>query len=185
LVKLHEDKRYMSDLCVFLSEHPALVYWLGFERVPDPSAPYGFDVPASVPKRRHFSTVLRFLPNDALQFLLDASVHLLQATLPPEQQQLFGDTIAGDTQAIVAWVKENNPKQYIKEGRLDKTKQPKGDRDCKLGVKKSRNHAPHDADGSDAPAPTTDAKPAKSLQVGVEILWGYASGIVVTRMALT
>src|SRR6266545_7339024 len=184
LVKLHEGKRYMSDLRAFLIKHPALVWWLGFERVLDPAAPHGFTVAATVPKRRQLSTVLRTLPNDALQFLLSATVQLLQATLPAEQQASFGDTIAGDTQALLAWVKENNPKQYIKEGRLDKTRQPKGDTDCKLGVKKSRNHAPADADGApdDPAAPTTDAKPTRDLQVGIDILWGYASGIVVTRL---
>ena len=182
LVKLHEDKRYMSDLRAFLVEHPALVYWLGFDRVPDPTAPHGFDVAQTVPKRRHFSSVLRALPNPSLQFLLDASIQLLRATLPPDQRDLFGDIIAGDTQALLAWVKENNPKQFIKEGRLDKSRQPSGDPDCKLGVKSRPNRAPHDADGDDPPAPTTDAQPANRLQVGVDIFWGYASGIVVTRM---
>ena len=182
LVKLHEGKRWMSDLRTYLIEHPALVYWLGFPRLPDPTAPHGFDVAASVPKRRHLSTVLRSLPNPALQFLLDATVHALQATLPPDQQATFGDVIAGDTQALLAWVAENNPKQYIKEGRLDKTRQPKGDPDCKLGVKHRRNHAPHDADGSEQPTPTTDAKPASTLQVGTDIFWGYASGVVATRL---
>jgi hypothetical protein len=183
LVKLHEDKRFMSELRAYLVEHPALVYWLGLARVSDPTAPHGFNVPASVPKRRHFSTVLRSLPNAALQFLLDATVQSLQATLPPDQQASFGDVIAGDTQALLAWVAENNPKQYIKEGRLDKTRQPKGDPDCKLGVKHRRNHAPHDADGSEQPTPTTDAVPASKLQVGVDIFWGYASGVVATRLS--
>jgi hypothetical protein len=180
LVKLHEGKRYMSDLRDYLTDHPALVYLLGFERVTDPTKPHGFDVEESVPDRRQFSRVLRTMPNPALQFLLTASVHLLRATLPLEQQPSFGDTIAGDTQALLAWVKENNPKQYIKEGRLDKNRQPAGDPDCKLGVKKSRNSAPADADGDTEPTPTTDAKPASKLQVGVDILWGYASGIVVS-----
>jgi hypothetical protein len=182
LIKLHEDKRFMSDLRSYLVEHPALVYWLGFARVSDPSAPHGFDVAASVPKRRHFSSLLRSLPNQALQFLLTATLQSLQATLPPEQQARFGDVIAGDTQALLAWVKENNPKQFIKEGRLDKTRQPKGDVDCKLGVKHRRNHAPADADGGDHPTPTTDAKPASTLHVGDDILWGYASGVVATRL---
>ena len=182
LIKLHEGKRYFSDLRDFLVKHPALVWWLGFERVLDPAARYGFDVAATVPKRRHFSSVLRSLPNPSLQFLLSATLELLRASLPIEQQSCFGDTIAGDTQAILAWVKENNPKQYIKEGRLDKTCQPKGDADCKLGVKKSRNSAPADTDGDDTPAPTTDAKPASRIQVGVDILWGYASGIVVSAL---
>jgi hypothetical protein len=184
LIKLHERKRYMSDLRAFLIQHPALVYWLGFKRVEDPTAPFGFDLAASVPKRRHLSSVLRTLSTDALQFLLTASVQLLQSTLPPDQQASFGDTIAGDTQALLAWVKENNPKQYIKEGRLDKTRQPTGDPDCKLGVKNSRNRAPKEsADTLDAaPTPTSDPLPASRLQVGVDIFWGYASGIVVTRL---
>ena len=182
LIKLHEGKRYMSDLCAFLLKHPALVYYLGFARLADSSAPHGFDVAQTVPKRRHFSTVLRTLPADALQFLLSATVELLRDTLPPEQQACFGDSIALDTQALLAWVKENNPKQFIKEGRLDKSRQPKGDPDCKLGVKKSRNTSPPDADTDDHPTPTTDAKPASTLHVGVDILWGYASGIVVTRL---
>ncbi|HEU5014173.1 MAG TPA: transposase [Roseiflexaceae bacterium] len=182
LVKLHEGKRFMSDLRAFLIEHPALVYWLGFARVPDAMAPHGFDVAQTVPKRRHLSTVLRTLSSPALQFLLSASVQRLRATLPPDQQASFGDTIAGDTQALLAWVKQNNPKQFITEGRLDKTRQPTGDPDCKLGVKKSCNSAPADADGDAPPAPTADAVPASRLQVGVDILWGYASGIVVTRM---
>jgi hypothetical protein len=180
LVKLHEHKRFMSDLRTFLLEHPALVYWLGFARVPDPTAPHGFDLAATVPKRRHFGTVLRTLPNGALQFLLSASIELLRATLPPDQQASFGDLIAGDTQAILAWVKENNPKQFIKEGRLDKNRQPKGDPDCKLGVKKRRNSAP--ADGDDHPTPTSDATPANQVQIGVDIFWGYASGVVATRL---
>jgi hypothetical protein len=182
LVKLHEDKRFMSDLRDFLIDHPALVWWLGFERVLDSQAKHGFSVEQTVPKRRHFSTVLRTLPNDALQFLLDGTVELLRATLSPEQQLSFGDTIAGDTQAILAWVKENNPKQYIKEGRLDKNRQPKGDPDCKLGVKRRHNSSEGDGDQAEPATPTTDAKPANQCQVGVDILWGYATGIVVTRL---
>ncbi len=181
LVKLQEDKRYMSDLRTYLIEHPALVYWLGFARVPDPTAPHGFQIAASVPTRRQLGTVLRTLPNSALQFLLSASIQVLTETLTPEEQATFGDTIAGDTQALLAWVKENNPKQYIKEGRLDKTRQPAGDPDCTLGVKHRRNTGVPD-DAADHPAPSTDAKPASKLQVGVDIFWGYASGIVVTRL---
>jgi hypothetical protein len=180
LIKLHEGKRYMSDLRRFLIKHPALVYYLGVARVADPSAPHGFNVAKTVPTRRQLSRVLRTLPTDALQFLLTATVQLLKASLPPEQQPSFGDTIAGDTQALLAWVKENNPKQYIKEGRLDKTRQPKGDPDCKLGVKQRHNRAPADADGGEIATPTTDAKPANQFHIGVDSFWGYASGVVAT-----
>ncbi len=37
-------------------------------------------------------------------------------------------------------------------------------------------------DQSRAKVDTTDAQPARQLQVGVDILWGYASGIVGTRL---
>ncbi|MBE7471966.1 MAG: hypothetical protein HS114_22755 [Anaerolineales bacterium] len=51
--------------------------------------------------------------------------------------------ISLDTKHILAWVKENNPKAYVLEGdRLDKTRQPKGDRDCKLGCKRSAMSPP-------------------------------------------
>lgn len=181
LIKLHEGKRFMSDLRSYLVEHPALVWWLGFHRVPDPSAPHGFLVAKTVPTRRQFSRVLRTLPNSAAQFLLSATVQLLQASVPPEQQERFGDTIAGDTQAILAWVRENNPKEFIGEGRLDKTCQPKGDPDCKLGVKRRHNQAPAE-EQDEFPTPSTDAKTPCHLQVGVDIFWGYASGIVATRL---
>ena len=188
LIKLHEGKRSMPAFCTFLREHPALYYWLGLKRMPSLTTPHGFDLVASVPDHRRFSTVLRTLSADGLAFLLTASVQLLQDTLPQAEQATFGDTIAGDTQALLAWVAENNPKQYIKDGRLDKTRQPKGDPDCKLGVKKRHNTSPSaDADASDTagldtPAPKAEGKPASKLQVGTEIFWGYASGIVVTRL---
>jgi hypothetical protein len=182
LVKLHEGKRFMSELRAFLIEHPALVYFLGFERVSDPSAPHGFDVARTVPSRRQLSTVLRTLPTASLQWLLSASVELLKSTLPPEEQAAFGDLIAGDTQALLAWVKENNPKQFIKEGRLDKKRQPKGDPNCKLGVKSRSNRVTVTPEADDPPTPSTDAKPAATLHVGVDIFWGYASGIVVSAL---
>ena len=194
LIKLHEGKRSMPAFCTFLREHPALYYWLGLKRPCHPSAAHGFDLAASVPDHRRFSTVLRTLSADGLAFLLTASVRLLQDTLPLAEQTTFGDTIAGDTQALLAWVAENNPKQYIKEGRLDKTRQPTGDPDCKLGVKKRHNTSPSatadaadaalhlPADALDAPALKAEGKPVTKLQVGTDIFWGYASGIVVTRL---
>ena len=43
--------------------------------------------------------MLRALPNPSLQFLLSATVELLRATLPADQEARFGDIIAGDTRA--------------------------------------------------------------------------------------
>ncbi len=182
LVKLHEAKPSMPTLRAFLLDHPALVWLLGFTLVPDPTSPLGFDVAASVPTRRQLNRVLRELSNDALQFLLTSTITSIRAALPLEQQATFGEVVAGDTKAILAWVKENNPKQYIEEGRLDKTRQPTGDRDCKLGIKKRRNTSPEDALDEAPATPSSDGKPASGLQVGVDILWGYASGVAVTKV---
>src|SRR6266545_1300197 len=113
LVKLHEQKRSMGALRTFLIEHPALVWLLGFRLMADPTAPHGFDVSQSVPNRRQLSRVLRELPNEACQFLLDSTVQLIRDALPPDLAASFGDGVAGDTKPILAWVKENNPKQYI------------------------------------------------------------------------
>lgn len=178
LVKLHEQRRSMGDLRTFLLEHPALVWLLGFPLVPDPAAPDGFDVVRSVPSRRQFNRVLRELAPAALQFLLDTSVANIRASLPPAVAATFGHVVAGDTKHILAWVKENNPKAYVGEGRFDKTRQPQGDPDCKLGVKQRRTRSPE----TDAPpTPTTDPHPA-AQRVADELYWGYASGVVATKV---
>ena len=46
--------------------------------------------------------------------------------------------MAFDVQHIYAWVKENNPRVYLKD-RYGKEQQPTGDPDCRLGVKGSTN----------------------------------------------
>ncbi|MFN8481261.1 MAG: transposase [Kouleothrix sp.] len=177
LVKLHEQKRSMGALRTFLVEHPALVWLLGFKLVADPTAPHGFNGAKSVPQRRQLNRVLRDLPNDACQFLLDSSVQLIRDALPPELAASFGDVVAGDTKHLLAWVKENNPKQYIKEGRFDPKRQPKGDPDCTLGVKKRRNLSP-EPDDTPAPTPTTEAVTPSHKRGEAEYYWGYASGVV-------
>ena len=127
LVKLNEGLKSMGHLRRYLLEHPALVWIVGFPLTPDPAAPYGFDSARSLPSRRQLGRVLRDLDNAAAQFLLDATVQLIGAELPPDVR--LGDIVAGDTKHILAWVKENNPKQYVAD-RYDKTRQPRGDPDC-------------------------------------------------------
>jgi hypothetical protein len=185
LVKLQEEKRYMSQVRTFLIEHPALVWLLGFKLQPDPTAPYGFDVAASVPSRKQLGRVLRDLPNEAAQFLLSCTVKLLQAELPPELG--FGQEISLDTRVVQAWVKENNPKAYVKESeRLDKTRQPKGDRTCKLGCKKKANRPPQeetDPSQETTPQPSRSQKKVKTnFSPGDVYFWGYGSGVVATKV---
>jgi hypothetical protein len=177
LVKLNEGLRSLGHLRRYLVEHPALVWCLGFPLTPDPAAPHGFDVERALPSRRQLGRVLRELDNAAAQFLLDSAVQLLRQELPAELA--FGEVIALDTKHILAWVKENNPKQYV-EDRYDKAKQPKGDPDCKLGCKKRHNKG--EGNGGAAPAtPTTEASPASQTSVG-EYHWGYASGVVSAKV---
>lgn len=185
LVKLHEGKSYMSHLRDYLVEHPALVWVLGFPLEPSERFAWGFDVEASLPTARHFGRVLRTLPNEALQFLLDSTVSLLRQELPPDVR--FGQAISLDTKHILAWVKENNPKAYVLEGdRLDKTRQPKGDRDCKLGCKKKRNVSSEEAKVETTPAqpatPTKKAKAVTNFSSSDVYYWGYGSGVVATKV---
>lgn len=181
LVKLDQGKRYMTHVRQYLVEHPALVWVLGFPLVPSSDFPWGFDADASLSPARQFSRVLRTLDNAALQFLLDGTVSLIGHELPDDVD--FGDVVAGDTKHIIAWVVENNPKVYI-EDRYDKTRQPKGDPDCRLGCKKKRNQGeaePTETCAESPPTPTTDPVPASTVRVG-EYYWGYASGVIATKV---
>jgi len=181
LVQLDQHKVYVSELRTYLVDHPALVWILGFPLVPATTSPWGFDVEASVPSTRLFLSVLRDLDNAILQALLDHTVDLIAQVVPAALK--FGRTISIDTKHIVAWVRHNNPKTFIKEGRYDKTKQPTGDPDCKLGVKRRSNTAPAEkGQTSNTPkTPTKNGKPASSLAVA-QVYWGYASGVAATKI---
>jgi hypothetical protein len=183
LVQLVEQKPTHGALRSFLVEHPALVWLLGFPLVPDDSAPHGFDVQASVPERRRLGRVLRELSDSALQWLLDQTVELIRDSLPAEVAACFGQVVSGDTKHILAWVRENNPKAFVKEGRYDKTRQPRGDHDCKLGVKSRANPSPSAAeDAAERATPASEPVPASALPVGAECYWGYASGVCATKI---
>jgi hypothetical protein len=168
----------MSDLRRYLCEHPALVWLLGFELTADPQSRYGFDVAASVPSRKQLGRVLRNLDNHMGQFLLSCTVQLIRQALPPEV--VFAQEISLDTKHIVAWVAENNPKAYITENkRLDKSRQPAGDKDCKLGCKKKSNQ-------QDDKAKTEKADKGKKRATNFscdQYFWGYNSGVVASKVA--
>ncbi len=178
LVKLDQRLPYAADLREYLAEHPPLVWALGFPLVPSTHFSWGFDVRASLPSHRHFSRLLRFTPNASLQFLLDDTVRLLREALADAVPD-FGDCIAVDTKHVIAWVKENNPKAYVKD-RYDKTKQPSGDPDCRLGCKRKTNQVKGKQGVESLPTPTTNPIPAKNARVA-EFYWGYGSGVVTTK----
>jgi hypothetical protein len=180
LVKLDQQLVSMGALRWYLVDHPALVWLFGFPRMASDAFPWGFDADASLPTQRHFTRLLREVPNAALQFLLDSSVASLQAELAELGIQL-GECMSMDTKHILAWVKENNPKAYIKASeRYDKTKQPTGDPDCRLGCKRRHNQR---ASSSQEPPPTPaeNPVPAGTLSVG-EYYWGYASGVAASKV---
>ena len=152
LIKVDRQLKYMSHLRQFLVEHPALFWLLGFQWTPDETCEWGFNPKQCVPSSKRLGAVLRSLPNQALQFLLTNTVHLLQDALPKAQSEHFAEEVSVDTKHIIAWIRENNLKTHVSE-RYDKTKQPQGDKDCKLGFKPTDNRPPR--------TPTTDGQPAK------------------------
>lgn len=180
LVKLDQHLVSMGHLRQYLADHPALLWLLGFPLVTDPKQPWGFNPEASLPTQRHFTRMLRQIPNTFFQILLDSTISLIQTELA-ELGICLGECIAMDTKHILAWVKENNPKAYIKKGkRYDKNNQPAGDPDCRLGCKRRRNQRASAKEPP--PTPPDNPLPANTISVG-EYYWGYASGVVTTKIS--
>lgn len=155
LVKKNEQFDYITQLRRFLVNHPLLVLELGFRPVADQTQLYGFDVEQTVPCDRWLRHKQQTMDNQTLQALFQETVHALQAEIPG-----LGEASAVDTKHIYAWVKENNPREFIPD-RYDPERQPAGDPDCRLGVKRSSNQ-----EESDQP-----------VKVEKEYLWGYGTGV--------
>ena len=182
LLKLDAGLTYMSALREHLVNHPVLTTALGFPLPRTFGAITDTVLNAHLPTSRHFARILRKMPNAALQWLLDDTVHLLQAELA-DVTPAFGQAISLDTKAILAWVKENNPKAYVTD-RFNKEHQPAGDPDCKLGCKRKRNQrttGEKPAASNDPPTPLSNPRSPKGVPVG-EYYWGYASGVVATKI---
>lgn len=177
LMRLDQKHQSMGQLVAFLRHHPELLWLAGFPLTPDSDSPWGFDEVASTPSPAQFSQMLRHLPNAQIQFLLDETVRQLQVALPADAD--FGKTVSIDTKHVIAWAKENNPKAFIKEGRFDKERQPKGDRDCRLGCKRRSNQRR----GSAPDTPKAKGQPAEGIGSGIgEFYWGYGSGIIAAKV---
>jgi hypothetical protein len=157
LVKKCQNFDYITELRRFLVQHPLLVLEIGFRPQLDSSQPYGFDVAATVPSSRWLREKQRTLDKARLHALFRETVHQLQAEIPE-----LGKDVVIDTKHIYAWVRENNPREFIAD-RYNPQKQPAGDPDCRLGVKRSSNQEKAEDD------------PGK---VEKEYLWGYGTGIM-------
>lgn len=168
LIKIERNLPTFGALRRYLREHPALIWALGFPLVGQDGLWGNFDADASLPSQNHFTKKLSLLPNETLQALLDAQVTTLKEEIGDE----FGRVIAIDTKHILAWVKENNPKTYLEKEELGNRQQPAGDKDCRLGCKRRHNQS----------TPTKEGQPpSEKVSIG-EFLWGYASGLVVTKV---
>jgi hypothetical protein len=161
LLKLEEGLASCTQLRRFLLEHPLLVLVLGFRPVLNRDLPYGFEVGKTVPSARWLREQQHTLAQPVLQARLSATMRDLREEVPG-----LGEVVAFDVTHIYAYVKENNERAYVKE-RYNPELQPHGDRDCKLGVKRSTNK--EQADGS--------KKEEK------EYLWGYGSGVATAFVA--
>lgn len=173
LIKLDQHLISMGHLRQYLVEHPALLWLMGFPLATDAKFPWGFNAEASLPTQRHFTRMLRKIPNAFLQTLLDSTISLIQTELA-ELGLCLGECISMDTKHILAWVRHNNPKAYFKAGeRYNKDKPPAGDPDYRLGCKRRRNQRASSKEPP--PTPSDNPVPARSISVG-EYYWGYASG---------
>ena len=130
LLKIEEGSASCTQLRGFLLKHPLLVLALGFRPKLNRDLPYGFDVAKTVPTDRWLRKQQEVLEQCVLQALLAATVRDLREEIPG-----LGEVVAFDVTHIYAFVKENNPRAYVKN-RYDKDHQPRGDRDCKLGEKR-------------------------------------------------
>jgi hypothetical protein len=155
LIKVCEGLETCSRLRCFLIEHPLLVLEIGFRPKLAWDKPYGFEVERTVPTDRWFREKQRGLDHRVLQDVLHTTVCALHEEIPG-----LGETVAFDVKHIYAWVKENNPRESMQD-RFCKDKQPKGDPDCKVGVKRSTNQEQEDG----------------SKKKKKEYLWGYGSGV--------
>src|SRR5207244_11278354 len=155
LRRLREGPSYTTQLRRLSLKHPLLVIELGFHLELAPTAAYGFDCQQTLPSEVRLRQNLRTLDQNLLQDLLAASVAALQEEIPG-----LGETVAFDVKHIFAWVRENNPNVYVK-GRFDVTHIPKGNPDCRLGVKQSSNQEQPDA----------------SKQVNKVSLFAYSNGL--------
>src|SRR6266566_6358963 len=155
LVRIGEHLGSTPRWRAYLRDHPLLVLELGFRPHLDCNEPYGFAVAKTVPTVRHLNDMLQKLDHHLLADLFAQTVQALQAEIPG-----LGEVVAYDVKHIYANVRENNPRVYLKD-RYCKDRQPKGDPDCRVGVKRSTNQ--EQPDGS-----TKEVK---------EYLWGYGSGV--------
>jgi hypothetical protein len=155
LVRINEHLSSTPRWRAYLLDHPLLILELGFRPHLDTTQPYGFEIAKTVPSVRWLNAWLRSVDRRLLCDLFEQSVRALREEIPG-----LGEVVAYDVKHIYANVRENNPRVSMQD-RFCKDRQPKGDPDCRVGVKKSTNVE----------------QPDGSKKVVKEYLWGYGSGV--------
>jgi len=105
----------LSDLVMELADNPSVALKCGLD-------------PSCVPPVERFSCLLRDTDNNIFQKIRNSLVQELIAI-----GEISGKVLSIDLYPIPANVKENNLKTNVQD-RFDKTRIPKGDPDCRLGV---------------------------------------------------
>jgi hypothetical protein len=135
LVKLNEPLRFFTHLRTFLVERPALVAYMGFV-LKGYTPQYGFDPQRTVVSAHQFSQKLRTGKENRAKALFLQTVLILKAL------GVLTGNVSCDTAEVHAPIKENNPKQYVKD-RFDKENIPNAAPSARLGVKPTHEKDPH------------------------------------------
>lgn len=88
----------------------------------------GFDILKPLPSHDRYSRFLRDTPNQIFQKIRTCLVKELI-----KEGHVFGNYLSIDSMPIIANVKQNNPKIFVKN-RFDKSNLPKADKDARLGI---------------------------------------------------
>lgn len=105
--------RTLSELETELSTNLAMAYKCGFD---------------NPPSRHRFEEFLHRTPHEILQKIRRKQVKTLISSAV-----IMGKFFSIDSTPVIAWVRENNPKMFLKD-KFNKRKFPKGDSDARLGV---------------------------------------------------
>jgi len=138
--------RTLSELESELSTNSAIAYKCGFD---------------NPPSRHRFEEFLHSTPNEILQRVRRKQVKILISL-----GVITGKFLSIDSTPVIAWVRENNPKIFLK-GKFNKRKFPKGDPDARLGVMLGQKSP------SVKKEPQLELFKSSKFKKQIQFFWGY------------
>ena len=137
IVMVDQGIQTFTRLRTFLLEHPAGTWCIGFR--PNngnlPLCPSTIDWEQLVPSDRYLREKIQGMDHLFFKTLLAQTIQKIKAL------ELLDGKVACDVKEIWASVKQNNPKQFVKD-RWNKEVLPTGNPDARLGAKPSSNRDP-------------------------------------------